>query len=77
MLPILIALYKPLGVEPLMLLIPATLAASLGFMLPVATAPNTIVFGSKRIRVVDMYKAGFWVDVAGIVIITAVVMVLS
>ena len=77
MLPILIALYKPLGVEPLMLLIPATLAASLGFMLPVATAPNTIVFGSKRIRVADMYKAGFWVDVAGIVIITAVVMVLS
>ncbi|HLG03591.1 MAG TPA: SLC13 family permease, partial [Bacteroidia bacterium] len=61
MIPILLALYKPLGIPPLALLIPATMAASLGFMMPVATAPNTIVYGSRRIRVKDMYRTGFWV----------------
>jgi sodium-dependent dicarboxylate transporter 2/3/5 len=53
-------------------LIPATLASSLGFMLPVATAPNTIVFSSRRIRAKDMYKAGWMADLAGIVFITLI-----
>lgn len=70
MLPILLVLYQPLNVPPALLLVPATLASSLGFMLPVATAPNTIVFSSRKIRVKDMYRAGFWIDSAGIVIIT-------
>jgi sodium-dependent dicarboxylate transporter 2/3/5 len=70
MLPILIALLPILKVHPLVLLIPATLASSLGFMLPVATAPNTIVFGSNKIRVKDMLKAGFVLDVVGIILIT-------
>ena len=69
-LPILLAMAAPLGVHPLELLIPATLASSLGFMLPVATAPNTIVFSSRRIRGRDMYRAGLPADVAGIVLIT-------
>lgn len=71
-LPILIALHKDIGVHPLVLMIPATLAASLGFMLPVATAPNTIVFGSKRIKVGEMMNVGLWVDIGGILVITAV-----
>ncbi|MGL5890454.1 MAG: SLC13 family permease [Bacteroidia bacterium] len=71
-LPLLLAMAGPLGVEPLELLVPATLASSLGFMLPVATAPNTIVFSSRRIRVRDMYKAGWLADLAGIVLITAI-----
>jgi sodium-dependent dicarboxylate transporter 2/3/5 len=50
-------------------MIPATLAASLGFMLPVATAPNTIVYGSGLIKVKDMYRIGFWVNIVGIVLI--------
>ncbi len=74
MLPILISLQKEMGINPLFLMIPATLAASLGFMLPIATAPNTIVFGSRRLHTGDMMKAGFWVDVAGIVVITALSM---
>lgn len=70
MLPILIAIQSTMNIHPLILMLPATLAASLGFMLPVATAPNTIVFGSNRLRVKDMLKAGFMLDIAGIVIIT-------
>lgn len=68
-LPVLISMQQVLDVHPLYLMIPATLAASLGFMLPVATAPNTIVFGSKRVRVSDMMKAGFVLDVVGIILI--------
>ena len=58
-------------------MVPATLAASLGFMLPVATAPNTIVYGSRKIDVRDMAKAGLVMDIAGIIIITLMVLILG
>ncbi len=70
MLPILIVIQHSMNINPLLLMIPATLASSLGFMLPVATAPNTIVFGSNRLRVNDMLKAGFALDTIGILLIT-------
>lgn len=73
-LPILLALVSTIGVHPLLLMLPATLAASLGFMLPVATGPNTIVFGSGRIKVKDMMRAGLLLDIIGILIITLVIM---
>lgn len=72
MLPILISVQKETGTDPLLLMIPATLSASLGFMLPIATAPNTIVFSSKRFHVSDMLKAGLWLDLAGIIIISLI-----
>ena len=75
MLPILLALQKTMDVHPLMLMLPATLAASLGFMLPVATAPNTIVFGSNRLRVNDMLKAGLVLDIVGIILITLTMLI--
>jgi sodium-dependent dicarboxylate transporter 2/3/5 len=68
-LPVLLALSISLKLPALSLMIPATLAASLGFMLPVATAPNTIVYGSGFIKVKDMYRIGLWVNLAGIVLI--------
>lgn len=71
MLPILLVLQTNMGVHPLLLLVPATLAASLGFMLPVATAPNTIVFGTRRIAAGDMLKAGLILDVIGVLLISA------
>ncbi len=70
MMPVLIVLQRELEVDPLILMIPATLAASTGFMLPVATAPNTIVFGSGRITVHDMAKAGVMMDIVGVIVIT-------
>lgn len=72
MIPVLLAIQKDMDVHPLMLLVPATLAASLGFMMPVATAPNTIVFGTKRIKVNEMLKAGFLLDAIGVILITLV-----
>lgn len=68
--PIMISLQKEIGVSPLLLMMPATFAASLGFMLPVATAANTIVFGTNRIAIKDMLKVGFVLDLMGITIIT-------
>ena len=68
--PVMIALQKDLNLSPLLLMMPATFAASLGFMLPVATAANTIVFGTKQIHMRDMLKVGIVLDIAGILIIT-------
>ena len=69
-LPILMVLSVSLKISPELLMIPATLAASLGYILPVATAPNTIVFGTKLIRLKHMIWSGFWIDIIGIVLIT-------
>ncbi|MGZ3864860.1 MAG: SLC13 family permease [Bacteroidia bacterium] len=68
--PIMISLQKEIDVHPLLLMMPATFAASLGFMLPVATAANTIVFGTNKIQVKDMLKVGFLLDLIGISIIS-------
>ncbi|MCA0431469.1 MAG: SLC13 family permease [Bacteroidetes bacterium] len=68
--PVMLALQKDLNLPPLLLMIPATFAASLGFMLPIATAANTIVFGTKQIDIKDMFKVGFILDAIGILIIT-------
>ena len=68
--PVMIALQKDLDLPPLLLMMPATFAASLGFMLPVATAANTIVFGTKQINIKDMFKVGIVLDALGILIIT-------
>jgi sodium-dependent dicarboxylate transporter 2/3/5 len=58
--------------HPLLLLVPATLAASLGFMMPVATAPNTIVFSSGHIKTKEMAFAGWWVNLIGITLISLI-----
>jgi sodium-dependent dicarboxylate transporter 2/3/5 len=65
-----IALQKDLELPALLLMMPATFAASLGFMLPVATASNTIVFGTQEIQIKDMLKVGFVLDVLGILLIS-------
>ena len=71
MLPILAALAPVLGVPPALLLLPATIAASCAFMMPVGTPPNAIVFGTGLVRMPQMIKAGFWLNVSGILLITA------
>jgi len=69
--PVLAAVAPGLGLDPLALIVPAALAASCAFMLPVATPPNAVVFGSGLIRVEDMSRAGFWLNWIGIGLITA------
>jgi sodium-dependent dicarboxylate transporter 2/3/5 len=57
-----------------LLVIPATLAASCAFMLPVATPPNAIVFASERIKIRDMAYAGMWLNLVGLILIPLVVL---
>jgi sodium-dependent dicarboxylate transporter 2/3/5 len=71
-LPIVAGLASVIKLNPLLLMIPATLAASMAFMLPVATPPNAIIFGTNRIRIIDMVKTGFMLNTISIIIITLV-----
>ncbi len=73
-LPVVAALAGELGLTPLQLAAPAALAASCAFMLPVATPPNAIVYGSGHVSVSEMARAGFWMNIAGVLVITAAAM---
>src|SRR5690606_26484015 len=75
-LPVLASTAIAMQVHPLLLMIPATIAASFGFMLPVSTAPNTIVYGSGRIPVTHMYRAGFFLNLLGILLTTLLIFTL-
>ncbi len=61
-----------LDLDAALLLIPAALAASLGFMLPVGTPPNAIVFGSGYVRLAQMVRAGFWLNLIGVLLVSLV-----
>jgi len=69
-LPILGSLSTAIQVNPLLLMIPATLSASCAFMLPVATPPNAIVFGTGEVRMKDMVKSGIVMNIIGVLLIT-------
>ena len=64
-----------LDINPLLLTLPLTIVASCAFMLPVATPPNAIVFGSGLIRVPQMARAGFLINILGIIIVSFVAVV--
>lgn len=68
-LPILHGVAVGLGLKPLALLAPATIAATCGFMLPVGTPPNAIVFASGHLRMRDMLWAGLWMDLLCMVVV--------
>ncbi len=76
-LPLLGSLAVAIKVNPLLLMIPATLSASCAFMLPVATPPNAIVFGSGEVKMGDMIRVGFVMNLVGIVLITIFIYVLG
>jgi sodium-dependent dicarboxylate transporter 2/3/5 len=69
-LPILSAMAVAMGVNPLIVLIPATLAASCGFMLPGASAPNAFAYGTGYLKIKDMVRTGFMLDlIAGLIVL--------
>ena len=70
LIPILAALAPGLNVAPTLLIVPAALAASCAFMLPVATPPNAIVFGSGHVSIPQMCRAGWWLNLIGVGLIT-------
>ncbi|AEP30562.1 anion transporter [Glaciecola nitratireducens FR1064] len=76
-LPVVAAVALELGLSPFMLCIPITLAASCAFMLPVATAPNAIVFASGLIKIPQMVKAGLLLNIFGLIILSLIAIYLA
>ena len=72
-LPILAPLALVIDVHPFLLMVGATVAASCAFMLPVATPPNAVVFGSGYLKIPDMVKAGIWMNIISIILLCLIV----
>ncbi len=72
LLPVLKETAVALSLDPRMLMLPATIAASCAFMLPIATPPNAIVFSSNRLTVWQMIRTGFWLNIISIFIVTLI-----
>ena len=70
MLPILGSLAAAINVDPLKLMVPATFAASFGFMLIIATAPNTIAYATGHFQSRQLFRAGLWMNLIGIILLT-------
>jgi sodium-dependent dicarboxylate transporter 2/3/5 len=70
LLPILYPMAINIDVHPFILMVSTTVAASCAFMLPVATPPNAVVFGSGYLRIPDMVKIGIWMNIISIILLT-------
>jgi sodium-dependent dicarboxylate transporter 2/3/5 len=68
LLPILVAWAASIGVHPLLFAIPATISASMAFMMPVATPPNAVVFGSQRLRIIEMARSGLILNLLAVLL---------
>ena len=73
LLPVMIPVAELLNIHPFSLLASTTLAASCAFMLPVATPPNAVVFGSKMLKISDMFRAGILINIFSIILILLMV----
>ncbi len=72
LMPILAAAALTAEIDPAILMVPAAMSASCAFMLPVATAPNAIVYGSEQVNIQQMVKTGFALNIIGILLITGI-----
>ena len=70
LLPVLYPMAMTIDIHPFILMVSATVAASCAFMLPVATPPNAVVFGSGYLRIPDMVRVGIWMNVLSILLLT-------
>jgi len=77
LLPVFASLAISSGNSPMLLMIPATLASSLAFMLPTATPPNAIIFGTNRIQISTMVRTGFILNMAGILVVVLITWLLG
>ena len=69
LIPVMISAATAMEVDPLLLVIPTTIATSFAFMLPVATPPNAIVYGTNQLRIGDMVRSGFWLNILSIIVL--------
>jgi sodium-dependent dicarboxylate transporter 2/3/5 len=76
-LPVVASVAVAIEVNPLLLMVPATLSASCAFMLPVATPPNAIIFGTEMVGIREMARTGVLLNLVGAVVITAAVYLLG
>ncbi len=72
LLPMLAGLAISIEVNPLLFMLPATIAGSMAFMLPVATPPNAIVFGTRRLKIYQMAETGLIINLVGVIIVSLV-----
>lgn len=77
MLPILASLSEAINIDPIKVMVPATFAASFGFMLVIATAPNTIAYATGHFSSRSLFRVGFWMNLAGIVMLTVAMMMVE
>jgi sodium-dependent dicarboxylate transporter 2/3/5 len=73
LMPVLAAAGLAAGVDPIVLMLPAVMSASCAFMLPVATAPNAVVYGSEQLKVSDMVREGVIANLIGAAVVTALI----
>lgn len=76
-LPVFAAAAEGAGLPPGLLLLPLTFGASCAFMLPMGTPPNAIAFASGKVSAREMMKAGFWLDLLSVLLITAMTLALA
>ena len=77
LLPVMGAIAIQAGVPPIILMVPITIAASCAFMLPVATPPNAIVFSTGVISIPQMVRAGIFLNIIGIIIVSVIALTLA
>jgi solute carrier family 13 (sodium-dependent dicarboxylate transporter), member 2/3/5 len=70
LIPVIIGVAQGLAINPMILVVPATLASSCAFMMPISTPPNAIVFSSGHIKMRDMLRAGFVLNLISIIVLT-------
>lgn len=76
-LPVLAGLAGEIGTNPLLFMVPATLSCSFAFMMPVATPPNAIIFGTYRVRIIEMVKAGILLNFIGVILVTLAILLMG
>ena len=77
LLPVMAAIAVQAGVPPIVLTVPITIAASCAFMLPVATPPNAIVFSTGAISIPQMVRAGVFLNIIGIIIVSIIALTIA
>ena len=77
LMPMVAAIADSIGANVQSLLVAATIATSCAFMMPVGTPPNAMVFGTGRIKIGDMIRAGIWLNIIGVIIITVMVLLID
>ncbi len=72
-LPVLASLALALDIHPFVLMVPAAMAANCAFMLPVGTPPNAIIFATGKLKIIEMVRTGFWINIIAMLLILAAV----